>query len=213
MVVSLHWFQEPAVMGTIAIQALCSGLGGLVVPLSRPPGKKASSGHSLWVHLPLPGSTDLLQPAQWGPDTSSAETSESALEKCSCLGQDTCSRYELICSKGPQAIWIFFQWNMKKWGLFFFPQIIVYFILKLIQLKIHKTVSFQNLQSTLRAAVFPMQQCHRSQGVGGLVKLFSIMDIFQLAQDKTLCLHLTCTSCLAVAFLSPLTAWVQVSKA
>lgn len=70
----------------------------------------------------------------------------------------------------------------------------------------HMTVSLQTLQSTHRAAVFPMQQCPRSQGTGGLVKLFSNVDLFQLAQDKTLCLHLTCTSCLAVAFLSPLTA-------
>lgn len=68
------------------------------------------------------------------------------------------------------------------------------------------TVSLQTLQSTQRAAVFPIQQCPGSQGAGGLVKLFSNMDLFQLALDKTLCLHLACTSCLAVAFLSPLTA-------
>lgn len=84
----------------MAIQTLCSGLGRLGVPQPQLPSKKASSGHSSWAHLSLPGRTDLPQPAQWGSDTSSAETSEGALEKCSRLGQDTFFRCELICSNG-----------------------------------------------------------------------------------------------------------------
>lgn len=53
------------------------------------------------------------------------------------------------------------------------------------------------LQSTHRAAGFRVQQCPRDYGTWGLVKLFFNMGLFQLTQDKTLCLHLTCTTCLA----------------
>lgn len=82
-------------MGIMAIQDLCSGLGGLSVPQSH-----LLLGIHHGSHVPLPGSTDLPQPAQRGSDPSSAETSESTLEKCSRLGQGTSFRFELICSNG-----------------------------------------------------------------------------------------------------------------